>query len=297
MSDLARFVSTFEGMASENGALAWHEDDLMGALGYTDRGAFRKVVIRAMQACLTLNIDPTMDFIRVGSDYKFTRFACYLIAMNGDAKKPQVAMVQIYLGSFASSVYDHSEQAEIVDRVLVREEMKEGLKSLAATAHDHGVRNYARFMNAGYRGMYNRGLREIEKLKGVAPREHLIDRMGRTELAANLFRVALTDNKIQQEEVHGQLGLEHAAFEVGQVVRDAVIRAGGQRPEDLPLAKHIKEAKKTLKAAGTRLKQVGAEEAEAEITYLSAVPERDPGYTRDPEEDEPDHESDYPPSR
>src|SRR5690606_35371205 len=104
-----------------------------------------------------------------------------------------------------------------------REEMKEGLKSLANTAHDHGVRSYARFMNAGYRGMYNMSLCDIERLKGVGPREHLIDRMGRTELAANLFRVTLTDNKIQREDVRGQAALENAAHEVGQVVRDAVI--------------------------------------------------------------------------
>ena len=282
-------------MASENGTLMWREDALMMALGYTNRTSFHKVVFRAMQACVTLNLDPHADFVRTGSSYKFTRFACYLIAMNGDSKKPQIAMVQAYLGSFAHAVYDRRQQAEIVDRIVIREEMKEGHKSLFDTAHKHGVENYGLFANEGYRGMYNRSLHEIEALKGVGPREDLIDRMGRTELAANLFRVTLTDDKIQNDDVRGQKALEETAYGVGQVVREAVIKAGGSRPEDLPLAPHIREAKKALKAAGKKLKQIGAEEAEAEILYLSATPEPDPGYTKDPEEDETQPDSDVQP--
>ncbi|MDI3284835.1 hypothetical protein [Polyangium sp. 15x6] len=159
MSDLAVFVSTFESMAKENGLVTWREDDLMHALGYTTHATFRKVVLRAMQACLSLNMDPGGDFIRVGDRYELTRVACYLIAMNADSRKPQVAMVQMYLGQFASMVHDRREQAELVDRVVVREEIKEGMKALAATAKSHGVRDYALFMNAGYRGMYNMSLK------------------------------------------------------------------------------------------------------------------------------------------
>lgn len=294
MSDLAHFVSTFESMATENGTVTWREDDLMHTLGYTSRDSFRKLVFRAMQACLTMNIDPSADFILAGGTYRFTRLACYLVAMNGDPKKPKVAMVQVYLGQFASAVHDYREQAALVDRVVVREEMKEGLKSLAATAKEHGVRSYGSFMDAGYRGMYNNmRLREIEDLKGVRSGEHLIDRMGRTELAANLFRVTLTDDKIRHDDVQGQAALENTAYKVGQIVRDAVIEAGGSRPEDLPLAEHINEAKKTLKAAGKKLKQVGGQDVEAELTFLMAESTRspDPGYTKDPEEDDPQQDS------
>lgn len=265
MSNLAHFVSKFEEMAAENGTLAWHESDLMVALGYTNRAGFRKVMRRAMQACLTLNVEPSHDFIPVGDGYKFTRFACYLIAMNADAKKPEVAMVQVYLSSFASSIYDYREQAEIVDRVMMREEIKDGIKSLAATAHQRGVKHYGKFMDAGYRGMYNMRLAEIESLKGVGPREHLIDRMGRTELAANLLRVTLTDDKINVDDVQGQAALEKTAHDVGQIVRETVIKAVGRRPEDMPLAEHINDAKKALKSAGKKLKQIGPAEAEAEI--------------------------------
>jgi DNA-damage-inducible protein D len=261
MSDLTYFVSKFEDMASENGTLAWHEDDLMQALGYSNRSGFRKVMRRAMQACLTLNIEPSHDFILVGDSYKFTRFACYLIAMSAEAKKPQVAMVQVYLSTFANSVYDYREQAEIVDRLRYREELKEGMKSLAETAHQHGVVHYGSFVDAGYRGMYNMRLTEIEALKGVGTREHLLDRMGRTELAANFLRVTLTDDKIKLNDVQGQAALEKTAHEVGQGVRGLVVETIGRRPEDMPLAEHVEVAKKTLKSAGKKLKQIGREEA------------------------------------
>ncbi|MDI3284834.1 hypothetical protein [Polyangium sp. 15x6] len=115
--------------------------------------------------------------------------------------------------------------------------------------------------------------------------------MGRTELAANLFRVSLTDDKIKIEDVRGQRALENTAFSVGRIVRDAVIRAGGSQPEELPLAEHIDKAKKTLKSAGKKLKQLGPREVETELRYLAA-PSEDPEYTRDPEEEEPSPDSD-----
>jgi DNA-damage-inducible protein D len=241
-----------------------------------------------MQACLSLNIAPHQDFISVGDDYKFTRFACYLIAMNADSKKPQVAMVQVYLSSFANSLLDHREQAEIVDRVRMREDMRDGMRALSETAQQHGVLYYGSFMDAGYRGMYNMRLSEIEKLKGVPPGQHLLDRMGRTELAANYLRVTLTDDRIRVDDVYGQAALEQAAYDVGQIVRDTVYKGSGRHPEDMPLAEHISESKKTLKAAGQNLKNIGIDEAGDEIMFLAATTssQPDPGYTKDPEEDE-----------
>ncbi len=289
MSDLANFISTFESMARENGTVTWHEDDLMRALGYTTNDAFRKVIYRAMQACLSINSDPGADFIRIGEQYKFTRVACYLIAMSADNRKPQVAKVQVFLAHFANAVHDYYAHSAMVDRVVIREEIREGMKSLANTASSHGVMNYGSFMDEGYRGMYNMRLKDIERLKGVRPGEHLIDRMNRTELAENLFRVTLTDDKIKKDNIHGQQALETTAFDVGRIVRDAVIKAGNPPPEELPLAEHINDAKKTLKTAGNQLKKIRREDVEAEIEFLAAVPENeaDPGYTTDPEEDAP----------
>jgi len=287
MSNVAEFLSTFESLARENGTITWHEDDLMVALGYTQADTFRKVVYRAMQACLSINSNPVVDFIPVGERYKFTRVACYLIAMSADPKKPQVATAKVCLAQFANNVQDYYAQSAMVDRVVIREEVRGGMKSLASTANAHGVVSYGAFMDEGYRGMYNMRLKEIERLKGVNPGEHLIDRMDKTELAANLFRVTLTDGRIKKESVRGQKALEAAAFDVGRIVRGAVIEAGNPPPEDLPLAEHINDTRKTLKASSAQLKKIRREDVEAEIQFHSATPENefDPGYTPDPDEE------------
>lgn len=299
MSNLDHFDTYhFESVAAQNGTLAWREEALMEALGYPERKSFRKAVRRAMQACLTLNIEPSFDFIPVGDSYKFTRFACYLIAMNGDPRKPKVAAAQVYFASLADSIHSHHEQAGIVDRVVIREEMTEGIKSLSKTAHEHGVYNYASFMNAGYRGMYNMSLPELSHVKGVGPKEKLIDRMDRAELAANLFRLTQTDTKIKNDDIQGQRALEKTALEVGQVVRNTMIQISGTRPEDIPIVQHIKDAKKVLKTAGKKMEAL-SEPIAARQLFLRAVAEEYPEnideeqkYTADPEEDVDDFEED-----
>lgn len=270
-------------MAHENGTITWNEDDLMRALGYANADSFRKVVYRAMQACLSINSNPAADFIPIGNRYKFTRVACYLIAMSADSKKPQVATAKVCLAQFANQVHDYYAQSAMVDRVVIREEMREGMKSLANTADTHGVMNYGSFMDAGYRGMYNMRLKELERLKGVASGEHLIDRMDKTELAANLFRVTLTDDKIKKDNIRGQKSLESTAFDVGKIVRNAVIEAGNPPPEELPLAEHISITRKTLKSSSAQIKEVSREDVEAEIEFHTAEPSSDPGYTTDPD--------------
>jgi|GEM_PF-524847 len=295
MSNLAEFAITFESLAEENGEVTWQEDDLMRELGYASTTAFRKVLYRAMQVCLSLNADPAKYFISVGTKYKLNRVACYLVAMSANPRKPKVATVQAYLAQFADDVHDCYSHSAMVDRVFLREEMKEGMKALTSTAHRHGVTNYGAFLDEGYRGMYNMRLKDLERLKGLGSSEHLIDRMDRTELAANNFRVTLTDGRIKKDNVRGQEALEAAAFDVGRIVRDAVIEAGSPPPEQLPLAEHIKKTKKTLQTASHRLKQLQRKDVDDEIEYLAAVsPFRsEPAYTADPDE-EPAPESDTP---
>lgn len=247
---------SFEDLGKPNGTRLWSEADLMRVLDYKTKESFRKTINRAMQACLSLNIHTEDNFLLVDGEYRLTRFACYLVAMNGDPKKSQVAAAQVYFAALAETFQSHIEHADGIDRVLIRTEVTDGQKSLTSTAKRHGVQNYAFFLNAGYRGMYNMDLTRLAAFKGARQGECLLDRMGKTELAANLFRITQTDEKIKNENIVGQPRLELAAHDVGKKVRETMISLSGNAPEHLPLSVHIKDVKQKLKTTSKNLKKL-----------------------------------------
>ena len=250
----------FEDLAIKNGVRLWSEATLMAALGYLAADSFRHVVHKAQHACLSLDITIEENFVyQADSSYLFTRFACYLIAINGDSQKPQVAAAQVYFAALAHTFQTALEHSQAVDRVPIRDEVSQGEKSLASSASRHGVENYSFFQNAGYRGMYNMNLKALKLKKGVKSGETLIDRMGKTELAAHLFRITQTDEKIKQVGATGQVILEAIAKKVGKQVRKSMIEISGQKPEQIPLAEPIAEAKKKLKAAGKQFRKLDHE--------------------------------------
>ncbi len=244
----------FEDLGKPNGATHWIESDVRESLGYQSDASFAKAINRAKQACLSLGIACEDHFARqADGTHLITRFGCYLVAMNGDPKKTQVAAAQAYFATIAETFQDHLEHTGAIERVLIRDEVTDGQKSLASTAKAHGVQTYAFFLNQGYLGMYNMSLERLERYKGVPDKEHLIDRMGKTELAAHLFRITQTQEKIKNEGIQGQRGLEKAAREVGVKVRHTVNEISGKNPEDLPIDTHIREVKKQLKGTTKRL--------------------------------------------
>lgn len=250
---------SFEDLAITNGTNLWNEADLMEALGYQSAESFKKVVIKAQQALLSLGVAFEENFVRQSSgDYRLTRFACYLIAMNGDSKKHQVAAAQVYFATLAETFRSAIEHSEAIDRIVIRDEVTDGEKSLASTASRHGVENHAFFQNAGYRGMYNMNLNALKDKKGLKKGEKLIDRMGKEELAAHLFRITQTDAKIKKDGMTGQKQLENAAEQVGKQVRRTMIEISGQRPEHLPLAEPIKDVKKTLKSTSKQFRNLNS---------------------------------------
>ena len=249
---------SFEDLGIPNGSRTWRAADLMTALGYSNAKTFHNAIVRAQQACLSVNLRCEENFIPFEGSYKLTRFACYLVAMNGDPKKPEVAAAQAYFAALANTFQSHLEHADGIDRVVVREDLTVGMKSLGSTAKTHGVTNYAFFHNAGYRGMYNMDLAALLKHKGLNKGDSLADRMGRSELAANLFRVTQTDEKIRKDGAHGQRQLESVASNVGRTVRETMIKLGNSPPEHLPIAAPIEDVKKALKSSSKNLRAIDA---------------------------------------
>lgn len=261
-SDLSLFHfeedrTSFEDTGKSNGETLWHESVLMDALGYESESAFQKVVSRAKQACLSLNIACEEHFHRQPDGrHAVTRFGCYLVAMNGDPRKAEVAAAQAYFAVIAETFQSHLDHAEGIDRILIREEVTDGQKSLASTAKAHGVKNYAFFQNKGYLGMYNMTLARLCRYKGVPPKKNLIDRMSKTEMAAHLFRITQTDEKISRESIRGQDGLEKAAYDVGQKVRRTMEDLSGTSPEDLAIVEDVRSVRKKIKGTSKTLRQL-----------------------------------------
>ena len=187
-----------------------------------------------------------------------TRFGCYLVALNGDPRKPEVGAAQSYFAALADTFQTHLEHVDGIDRLLIREEITDGQKSLASTAKRHGVENYPFFQNSGYIGMYNMSLQRLLDFKGVPAGEKLIDRMGREEMAAHLFRITQTDAKIKNESIRGQHGLEQAALSVGKTVRKTMIDLSGTTPENLPIAENVTKVRRTIKDTSKKLRAIDA---------------------------------------
>lgn len=255
----------FEGMSQENGEPFWWQSDLQELLGYKTSKSFDNAVGRAMQALTALGVSVPDNFRhakretgdgKLVDDCKLSRFACYLTALNGDTKKPEVARAQAYFATLAEIARQYHLQAEKVERVLIRDEISEQNDALAGTAKAAGVQNYAYFQSAGYRGLYNMTLPQLKKLKGVPKKKTVLDFMGREELAANLFRITQTEAKIRNDGVQGQKPLERTAEGVGKQVRKAIRDIGGTMPERLAPEDDISKAKSEIRKVGREFKKL-----------------------------------------
>ena len=189
---------SFEDFRNDNGITYWWASDLMQMLGYKDMKAFQRVVDRATKAFVSLNIPyyeniiPEMHDIagQLTQDFKLTRFACYITVMNGDPKREEVAQAQAYFAQqtrkFELYIQDHNE----IDRLLIREELTEGTKSLMSTAKQAGVMNYPYFQDAGYRGLYNMPSWQLKKKRNLDEKSnglsYLTDKMNGQDLFAHV---------------------------------------------------------------------------------------------------------------
>lgn len=238
---------------NEYGMEYWTARELMPVLEYKQWRQFSDAIDRAKKACETSD-NRVFDYfadarkiVKTGvatkeiEDYHLSRYACYLIAMNGDPRKKAIAMAQSYF-AIKTRQQELSENFEKLSeeqkRLAIRGELKHHNKSLADAAHEAGVetsRDYAIFQNFGYMGLYG-GLKaqDIAKRKGLKKGQAILDHMGSTELAANLFRATQTDEKLRRDHVKGKAAANTTHFAVGKKVRETIKELGGTMPEDLP---------------------------------------------------------------
>jgi len=246
---------------NEYGQEVWSARDLISPLGYSRWENFEIAISRAKESCKNSNQKINDHFrdvtkmVRIGSgterptnDYELSRYACYLIAQNGDPRKVEIALAQTYF-AIQTRKQEISEQLiEDSKRVYLRDEMKTHNKQLAKTAKKAGVINYANFQDYGYMGLYgNLRQKNIHAKKGLKPKEVILDHMNSEELAANLFRATQTDAKLKRENILGQQKANQAHLDVGKKVRKTIKELGGTMPENLPTPDNIKESKKRLK--------------------------------------------------
>jgi DNA-damage-inducible protein D len=253
-------LPAFELLAQQNGFRFWMASDLARALGYEDTEPLHKALNKALAVCMMLNIDVAENFTAVSQgkapEYRLSRFACYLVAMNADTRNPTVARAQVFFAGLAEAFWEAIQQNDEVERLLVRGEISHHEKSLASVVKGSGIEDYARFQNAGYVGMYNMPIWKLKNFKRFDGPGMLLDRMGRDELAANLFRLTQTEAKIRNEGIKGQQPLEKAAETVGRIVRNTVLQISGQAPENLPLSPPISDTKKSIKATQRAFKKI-----------------------------------------
>lgn len=270
MTDLVEFDPCFEDFKRENGVCFWWASQYMGMLGYSDLKAFEKVLNRVTRALVSLDIPHYENIIPFDreengttfKDFKLTRFACYLAAMNANPKHHEVALAQQYFAEQTRRFELFVSSANDLDRVMIREELTEGNKALSSTAKRRGVVNYANFVDAGYRGLYNMRAGELMAKRRLPRKANLADFMGRTELAANLFRVTQAEARIQSQDVIGQQALEKTHFEVGREVRNMMQRNSGVSPENLPQERKLPQVKSEIKSGYRKMRKLDAPKPE-----------------------------------
>jgi DNA-damage-inducible protein D len=249
-------VSLFEQIRheDEDGGEYWSARELAKALGYQRWEAFPGVIKKAEVACegsgqpVADHFRQTTKMVVLGSgaereieDYNLSRYACYLIVQNADPSKEVVALGQTYFAVRTREAEIAAELAGLSEsqrRLYVRDELTEHNKLLAATAQTAGdisPRDFAIFTDHGYMGLYNgEKARDIHARKGLKRGQQILDWMGHTELAANLFRATQAEDKIRREGITGKDAANQAHHEVGRKVRQTIAELGATMPEDLP---------------------------------------------------------------
>ena len=265
MNEIQNNMKTFEDIKhiDEEGREYWEARELQKVLDYTEWRKFENIIVKGKKACQNSGFSVLDHFVdadkmimiakggkRKVLDYKLSRYACYLIAQNGDNRKSVIALAQTYFAVQTRkqelSEKEYSELSEDEKRFYQRSLTKKGNFSLNQMAKKAGVKNFDKFHNAGYKGLYNEETADdIAKRKGLRYREDILDNMGSEELADNLFRIVQTEAKLKRDNIRGESNANNTHNKIGKIVRKAIKEAGGTMPEDLPTPeKSLKQLEK-----------------------------------------------------
>ena len=246
MKDIDRNNNTFEDIKhiDENGIEYWYARELMPILQYSNWQNFEKIINKAKISCDNSDISVLDHFtdvnkmVKIGSgayreqiDYKLSRYACYMIAQNGDSRKKVIALAQTYFAVQTRkqeiSEKEYSMLTEDEKRFYQRNLTRKGNYSLNQAAKNAGVKNFDKFHNAGYKGLYNgETADDIAKRKGLRYREDILDNMGSEELAANLFRITQTESRLKKDNISGEKEANKTHYNIGKNIRDVIAKNG-----------------------------------------------------------------------
>ena len=262
MDDIEKYNGkTFEDIKhiDDKGNEYWEARELQRILGYKEWRYFSAVIEKAQVACsqsknnINSHFGVNTKIVSAGSttkpiiDYKLSRYACYLIVQNANPKFKAVALGQTYFAvqtrKMELTEEEYSKLTEDEKRLYRRKQTRDGNKILYKIAKEKGVKNFDRFTNAGYKGLYNgETANDIAKRKGLRYREDILDNMGSAELGANIFRITQTEALLEKQEETNEQIATNTHYKVGKTVRKAIEELGGTMPEDLPTPeKSIKE--------------------------------------------------------
>jgi DNA-damage-inducible protein D len=260
---------------NEHGAEYWSARELQPLLGYAQWRRFEDAIRRAMTSCEESGnkarhhfagagkmIDTGKGAVREVEDFQLSRFACYLIAQNGDPRKSAIANAQKYFAVQTRRQELSDQMAADIERLELRKQTAEEFKQLSGAARSAGVqdRMFGVFHDAGYKGLYGgRGVDAIRSHKDIPQHESLMDRMNATELAANQFRMTQTRDKLARDRVRSERIAISTHESVGREVRKAIQEIGGTLPENIVPAEHIKLVERRIKTATPKLALDGPE--------------------------------------
>lgn len=234
----------------------WSARSLATLLGYSQWRRFEEAIQRAMVACeqsgniVANHFASAGKMVRLGSgserevkEYNLSRFACYLVAQNGDPRKPEIAAAQVYFAVSTRAHEIHQLLKEQEERLETRFKVSESFKLLAASAQGAGVlsENFGIFVDAGYLGLHHHTVEELKELKGVPPREDYLDNIGRAELSAIDFKNIQTDEKLRRDQVTDENQAIDTHHFVGDQVRKTLAALQAPMPETLPSAPSIRK--------------------------------------------------------